>query len=259
MSVLDEIIVGVGKDLAARKSQTSLADLVAAIASAAPPRTPLPAFRAPGLSVIAEVKRSSPSKGALADIPQPEKLAADYQAGGAAAISVLTESKRFAGSLTDLDQVRQAVDLPILRKDFIIDEYQVYETRAYGADMILLIVAALSDEELTRLFTLSTKLGLTVLVEVHDELEARRACELGAELVGVNNRNLKTLTVDLSQFSKIVKVLGDDVVKVAESGILVPEDAARLASEGADVVLVGEALVKHKNPRQAVRDLIGEV
>jgi indole-3-glycerol phosphate synthase len=212
----------------------------------------MPAFRGTGLSVIAEVKRRSPSKGDLADIPDPAALARSYAAGGADAISVLTEQRRFGGSLDDLRAVRAAVETPLLRKDFIVTSYQVLEARAAGADLVLLIVAALDDQTLARLHTEARELGLTALVEVHDEAEIDRALAVGAELVGVNARNLKTLAVDPDTFGRLAGRLPAEVVKVAESGVTGPADAARYASEGADVVLVGEALVKDGEPAAAV-------
>ncbi|MBO9520391.1 MAG: indole-3-glycerol phosphate synthase TrpC [Nocardioidaceae bacterium] len=252
MSVLDDIVAGVREDLAARRARVGDAELAALAAAAAPARPVLPAFRAPGLSVIAEVKRKSPSKGELADIPDPAALAQAYAAGGAEAISVLTEQRRFSGSLEDLRAVRAAVDTPLLRKDFVVTEYQVVEGRAAGADLVLLIVAALDDVQLKDLHQAITGLGMTALVEVHDEDEIDRALAIGAELVGVNARNLKTLEVDPGVFGRLAGRLPAGVVKVAESGIGGPVDAARYAGEGADVVLVGEALVKDGDPRTAV-------
>jgi indole-3-glycerol phosphate synthase len=252
MSVLDDIVAGVREDLAVRRSALSEADLVAAVQDLPAPRDPMPAFRLPGLSVIAEVKRRSPSKGALADIPDPAALAAAYAAGGADAISVLTEQRRFGGSLDDLRLVRAAVPTPVLRKDFVVTGYQLLEARAAGADLVLLIVAALEGGLLGELHDQARSLGLTVLTEVHDEAEIARALDVGADLVGVNARNLKTLEVDRDTFGRLVTLLPDDVVKVAESGVSGPHDAARYASEGADVVLVGEALVKDGDPRAAV-------
>jgi indole-3-glycerol phosphate synthase len=257
MSVLDDIVTGVRADLARRQAQVSTADLRAALADVDPPRDPMPAFRAPGSSVIAEVKRRSPSKGALADITDPASLAAAYSRGGAAAISVLTEERRFGGSLADLRTVRAAVDTPILRKDFIVTDYQLLEARAAGADLVLLIVASLDDDLLRHLHEEARSLGLTVLVEVHDEAETERAVALGAELVGVNARNLKTLDVDPTTFGRLAPLLPDDVVKVAESGISGPADVARFVAEGARVVLVGEALVRDGDPEAAVRSMTG--
>ncbi|PVG83643.1 indole-3-glycerol phosphate synthase TrpC [Nocardioides gansuensis] len=257
MSVLDQIVSGVREDLARREAATPLADLRAALADVAPPRDPMPHFREPGSSVIAEVKRRSPSKGDLADIPDPAALAAAYERGGAAAISVLTEERRFGGSLDDLRAVRSAVDTPLLRKDFIVTSYQLVEARAAGADLALLIVAALDDETLHRLYDEARDLGLTVLVEVHDERETERAVELGAELVGVNARNLKTLAVDDDTFGRLAPLVPGDRVLVAESGISGPDDVKRFVSEGARAVLVGEALVREGDPETAVRAMTG--
>jgi indole-3-glycerol phosphate synthase len=256
MSVLDEIVAGVRTDLARRQSVTSEADLRAALVEVDPPRDPMAHLRAPGSSVIAEVKRRSPSKGELAEIPDPAALAQLYAAGGAAVISVLTEGRRFGGSLGDLRAVRSAVDLPLLRKDFVVDPYQVLESRAAGADLVLLIVAALDDETLRRLHDLAGELGLTVLVEVHDEAEAARAVDLGAELVGVNARNLKSLEVDPDTFGRLAPLLSDRVL-VAESGISSPVEVKRYAAEGARAVLVGEALVRDGDPEGAVRAMTG--
>jgi indole-3-glycerol phosphate synthase len=255
MSVLDEIVHGVRIDLAAREAACPLEDVRAAAADAAAPLDPMPGFRAAGVSVIAEVKRRSPSKGALATIPDPAALASAYADGGAAAISVLTEERRFGGSLDDLRAVRAAVDVPVLRKDFIVSPYQLWEARAAGADLVLLIVAALPDRDLAALQEQALDLGLTPLVEVHDEAEAARATALGAALIGVNARDLRTLEVDPDAFARVAAALPDDVVKVAESGIGGPEDVARVVTAGADVVLVGEALVRHGDPRSAVAAL----
>jgi indole-3-glycerol phosphate synthase len=257
MSVLDQIIVGVREDLAGREAVRPLADVRAALADVDPARDPMPHFRAPGSSVIAEVKRKSPSKGELAEIPDPASLAAAYAAGGAAAISVLTEHRRFGGSLDDLVAVRAAVDTPVLRKDFIVTSYQLVEARAAGADLALLIVAALDDDDLRRLHDEARELGLTVLVEVHDEAETERAVALGAELVGVNARNLKTLAVDDDTFGRLAPLVPEDRVLVAESGISGPDDVTRFVGEGARAVLVGEALVRDGDPTGAVRAMTG--
>ncbi|HWI41976.1 MAG TPA: indole-3-glycerol phosphate synthase TrpC [Nocardioides sp.] len=256
-TVLDGIVAGVLEDLAVRRAATTEADLRAALADVDPPRDPMPHFRAAGSSVIAEVKRKSPSKGDLADIPDPAALARAYADGGAAAISVLTEQRRFSGSLDDLRSVRAAVDTPLLRKDFIVTDYQLLEARAAGADLALLIVASLPGDQLRRLHDFARELGLTVLVEVHDEAETARAVELGAELIGVNARNLKTLDVDPATFGRLVSMIPDDRVKVAESGITGPADVQRYVDEGAGVVLVGEALVKDGQPREAVAAMTG--
>jgi indole-3-glycerol phosphate synthase len=252
MSVLDDIVAGVRADLAERERALPAQAVRDRLAATAPALDPMPAFRATGLAVIAEVKRRSPSKGHLAAIPDPAVLARSYAAGGADAISVLTEQRRFSGSLADLDAVRAVVDVPVLRKDFVVTDYQVLEARAHGADLVLLIVAALDDAQLRDLHDVVRGLGMTPLVEVHDETEAERAVAVGAGLIGVNARNLKTLEVDPGTFGRVSKLLPDDVVKVAESGIGGVDDAARYAAEGADVVLVGEALVKDGDPTAAV-------
>ena len=257
MSVLDDIVAGVRIDLDRRRSAVPVADLRAALADVDPPRDPMPHFRGPGSSVIAEVKRRSPSRGDLAEIPDPADLARRYADGGAAAISVLTEERRFGGSLADLSAVRAAVDVPLLRKDFLIEPYQLLEARAAGADLALLIVAALDDETLRRLHDEARELGLTVLVEVHDEAETERAVALGAELVGVNARNLRTLDVDPDAFARLAPWVPDDRVLVAESGISSPADVAGFVAEGARVVLVGEALVRDGDPETAVRAMTG--
>ena len=276
MSVLDEIIDGVRADLAAREATTSLEDLKEAARRAREALDPMPAFRADGVSVIAEVKRSSPSRGRLARISDPAALAADYQAGGAATISVLTEQRRFGGSLDDLRAVRAAVEIPVLRKDFILTSYQLWEARAAGADLALLIVAALTQTQLESLVERAhsigltplvevhdeeevdraASIGLTALVEVHDEEEVERALAAGARLVGVNARNLKTLDVDRTTFARLAPRIPDEVVRVAESGVRGPHDVFEYAKQGANVVLVGETLVRGEDPRAAVADLV---
>ncbi|MGC3993321.1 MAG: indole-3-glycerol phosphate synthase TrpC [Propionicimonas sp.] len=255
MTVLDEIIAGVVEDLEIRRAALPLDVLKGRVASAPAALDPVPGLQAPGLSVIAEVKRSSPSKGALATIDDPAALATEYAAGGAAAISVLTERRRFNGSLADLVAVREAVRTPLLRKDFVVTEYQLWEGRAAGADLALLIVAALTQQQLVDFLGVGRDLGVTCLVEVHTAEEARRARDAGAQVVGVNNRDLKTLEVDLSHFQELAELLGEDVVKVAESGILTVDDAARMRAAGADAVLVGEMLVRSGDPRAAVAAL----
>jgi indole-3-glycerol phosphate synthase len=256
-SVLDEIVDGVRQDLARREASVPLDQVRDLVDAVRPARDPMPAFRTPGASVIAEVKRRSPSKGDLANIPDAAALAQAYARGGAAAISVLTEERRFGGSLDDLRAVRAAVDTPLLRKDFIVTSYQLLEARAAGADLVLLIVAALPDARLVELYAEARALGLTVLVEVHDEPETARAVDLGAELIGVNARNLKTLAVDQGTFGRLAPLIPGQVVKVAESGITGPMDVARFVGEGAGVVLVGEALVKDGDPESAVREMTG--
>lgn len=254
MTVLDEIITGVREDLAARQAVQPFEELLELAREAAPARAVVPALRAPGLSVIAEVKRRSPSKGDLAEISDPAALASEYAQGGATAVSVLTERQRFNGSLEDLDAVRAAVETPLLRKDFMVHPYQFYEARAHGTDMVLLIAAALSDVELQAFLDLTDALGMTALVETHTEEEVDKAVKAGVEVIGINNRDLTTLEVDLNQFGKLASLIPDDRVKVAESGILSLEDARRLRGEGADAILIGEALVRHDAPQAAVAE-----
>jgi indole-3-glycerol phosphate synthase len=256
MSVLDEIIDGVRVDLAEREARTPLDVLKQAARRAPEALDPMPAFRAPGVSVIAEVKRSSPSKGSLATIEDPAALAASYEAGGAATISVLTEGRRFGGSLQDLEAVRAAVRIPVLRKDFIVTSYQLWEARAAGADLALLIVAALTQNQLESLVDRAQSIGLTPLVEVHDEREVDRAVAAGASIIGVNARNLRTLEVDRGTFERLAPRIPDSVVRVAESGVRGPHDVFDYAKRGAHVVLVGETLVRGDNPRAAVADLV---
>lgn len=257
MSVLTDIIAGVREDLALRKSEVTVPQLAERIRGIDAPRDPMQVMAAPGLSVIAEVKRKSPSKGDLAEISDPAGLAHAYELGGAAAVSVLTEQRRFSGSLTDLDAVRDRVSLPILRKDFMIDDYQIIEARAHGADIILLIVAALEDVQLHDFHQIATELGMRVLVEVHEEDEVERALRLDPALIGVNARNLKTLEVHPEMFARLARLIPAGPLKVAESGIGGVADAQRYVDEGADVVLVGESLVKDGAPRDAVRRLSG--
>ncbi|WP_448221266.1 indole-3-glycerol phosphate synthase TrpC [Gordonia iterans] len=255
-TVLDSIIEGVRADVAAREAVLDLAAVKAAAARAPEPRDATAALRQPGIGVIAEVKRASPSKGELANIADPADLARAYEAGGARIISVLTEERRFRGSLADLDAVRAAVDIPILRKDFIVGPYQIHEARAHGADVILLIVAALEQQALASLLDRTESLGMTALVEVHTEEEADRALEAGATVVGVNARNLKTLEVDRDCFGRIAPGLPSKVIKIAESGVRGTADLLAYAGAGADAVLVGEGLVTSGDPRQAVSDLV---
>jgi indole-3-glycerol phosphate synthase len=256
VTVLDEILAGVREDLATREEQVPLSDLRAAAAAAPPPLDAYAALRAPGVGVIAEVKRASPSKGALAEIADPAELAREYAAGGARCVSVLTENRWFGGSLADLTAVRAAVKCPLLRKDFVVSSYQVHEARAHGADIVLLIVAALDQNTLMGLLERVESLGMTALVEVHTEEEADRALEAGAQVIGVNARDLRTLEVDRSVFERIAPGLPSSVVKIAESGVRGPHDLIRYASAGADAVLVGEGLVTQKSPREAVAELV---
>ncbi|HEY3008955.1 MAG TPA: indole-3-glycerol phosphate synthase TrpC [Micromonosporaceae bacterium] len=254
--MLDEILAGVREDVEKRQQQVPFEQVRRQAAAAAPPKDAYAALRRPGVAVIAEIKRASPSQGQLAEIPDPAELAGEYAAGGARCVSVLTEGRWFGGSLDDLAAVRAAVEIPVLRKDFVISSYQVHEARAYGADLVLLIVAALQQNALVGLLERVESLGMTALIEVHDEQEADRALEAGARVIGVNARNLRTLDVDRSVFEQIAPGLPSNVVKIAESGVRGPHDLIRYASAGADAVLVGEGLVKQKSPRDAVAELV---
>lgn len=255
-TVLEEILAGVGEDLAARQADTTL-DALKQVAARQPAALDgAAALRGPGVAVIAEVKRCSPSKGALALIADPAGLAADYEAGGASVISVLTEQRRFGGSLGDLDLVRARVSVPVLRKDFIVSSYQVWEARAHGADLVLLIVAALEQEALVSLLERTESLGMTPLVEVHDEAELDRALAAGARVVGVNARDLRTLQIDRSVFARLAPHIPDGVLKIAESGVRGPHDLLAYAAAGADAVLVGEGVVVGGDPRHAVAELV---
>jgi len=255
-TVLDEILERVRGDVAARSEAVGLSELRDRAAAAPPAKEAFAVLRAPGVGVIAEVKRSSPSKGRIADIPNPASLAREYVAGGARCVSVLTEQHYFGGSLDDLVAVRDAVEVPLLRKDFVVSSYQVHEARAYGADLVLLLVAALEQNVLIGLLERVESLGMTALVEVHTEAEADRALEAGARVIGVNARNLRTLEVDRSAFERIAPGLPSNVVKVAESGVRGPHDLIRYAAAGADAVLVGEGLVVQRSPREAVAELV---
>jgi indole-3-glycerol phosphate synthase len=210
----------------------------------------------PGLAVIAEIKRRSPRKGPLAPDLSPGVVAKQYDDGGAAALSVLTDADHFGGSPDDLVEARAAVDLPVLRKDFTVAALDVADARAMGADAVLLIVAALDDDELCDFHALAIELGLAVLVEAHDEDEVARALAAGASIVGVNQRDLATFEVDTDRAVRVAASIPAGVVKVAESGIRGPEDAARLAAAGYDAVLVGEHLVTSGDPARSLRELV---
>ncbi|HKS48752.1 MAG TPA: indole-3-glycerol phosphate synthase TrpC [Amycolatopsis sp.] len=256
MSVLEEIVAGVRADLAEREKALPFDELKRLAAQAPAPRDAKSALRESSIGVIAEVKRRSPSKGLLADIVAPAALAKDYEDAGARVISVLTERRRFGGSLADLDAVRSVVDIPVLRKDFVVSPYQVHEARAHGADMVLLIVAALEQNALVALLDRIESLGMTALVEVHNAEEADRALEAGARVIGINARNLHTLEVDRDVFGRLAPGLPFDVTKVAESGVRGPGDLMAYAGHGADAVLVGEGLVASGDPKGALIKLV---
>jgi indole-3-glycerol phosphate synthase len=255
MSVLDSIIEGVREDLAARR--LPLSQIHEAMENAAKPLDAYAFLSQSELNVIAEVKRSSPSKGALAPITDPAALAEQYQEAGASAVSVLTERRRFAGSLEDLDLVRARVTIPVLRKDFMIDEYQFLEARAHAADIVLLIVAALSRSQLKDFYDLSCELGMASLIEVHTAQELESAMEISPRMIGINSRNLKTLDVDTRAFTDLIPRIPVEIIRVAESGISTRSDVQAAQSAGASVILVGEALVKSGDPISAMQELLG--
>jgi len=257
MTVLDDIVAGVRQDLAVREQATPLAEVKELARRRESAIECVGRLRAEdAVRVIAEVKRSSPSKGALATIKDPAALAAEYEKGGAAVISVLTEERRFHGSLADLDAVRARVDIPVLRKDFVVTPYQVWEARAHGADLVLLIVAALEQTVLESLVDRVHSLGMTALVEVHDAEEVSRAADAGARVIGVNARDLRSLEVDRTTFARVAPAIPSHIVKIAESGVRGPHDVMDYARAGADAVLVGEALVTDDAPRESVADLV---
>ncbi len=257
MSVLEEIVAGVREDLAQREAKVSLDDLkqrAEGRPSALQARDVL--AKEDAVTVIAEVKRASPAKGSLAPIDDPADLAQQYEAGGACMISVLTEERRFNGSLADLAAVRARVDVPILRKDFIVTPYQVWEARAYGADVVLLIVASLEQQVLTSLTERIHSLGMTALVEAHTRDEVARAVDAGAQVIGINARNLHTLDLDRNVFNELAPLIPSGLVKVAASGVRGPHDVFEYARAGADAVLVGEALVTGGDPQARVADMV---
>jgi indole-3-glycerol phosphate synthase len=257
MSALDSIIAGVREDLEQRR--LPMGKLLEHLEMAPPVRDCLPNLLSEEISIISEIKRSSPSKGSLAPIDDAAGLAAQYEQAGAAVISVLTERRRFGGSLDDLDIVRKAVDIPVLRKDFMVSEYQFYEARAHGADVVLLIVAALSQNQLDDYYQLTKELGMKALVEVHTHDELERAFEISPEIVGVNSRNLKTLEVDTQAFSQLIPQIPSGIARVAESGISKRDDVVFAHECGATAILVGEALVRAQSPSVAINELLGRL
>jgi indole-3-glycerol phosphate synthase len=200
------------------------------------------------IRVIAEIKRASPSRGSIASIEDPAALARSYESAGAGAVSVLTEGRSFLGSLEDLDEVREAVNIPVLRKDFIANEYQVLEARAHGADLVLLIAAGLDQKTLLRLKTFTEQLGMAALIETHSEQEVFRACEVESRLIGINARDLGTFETDRSLFGRLASLVPEGSIKIAESAVRSVADVEEYASFGADCVLVGEALVTGEAP-----------
>lgn len=255
MSVLASIVEGVREDLATRR--LPLSQIHEAMEKAAKPLDAYTFLSKSEMNVIAEVKRSSPSKGELAAITDSAALATQYQEAGASAVSVLTERRRFGGSLADLDAVRNRVTIPVLRKDFMVDEYQFLEARAHGADIVLLIVAALSRSQLKDFYDLSCELSMASLIEVHTAQELESAMEISPRMIGINSRNLKTLDVDTQAFADLIPQIPAEIIRVAESGISTRGDVQGAQAAGASVILVGEALVKSGDPISAMQELLG--
>jgi indole-3-glycerol phosphate synthase len=250
--ILDEILAHKRAELAERQSSTETL-----VPEDLPPaRGFVTALRQPGISVIAEFKRRSPSGGQIRPGALPAEVAQLYAAAGAAALSVLTDEKYFGGSDSDLVTARQACEVPVLRKDFVVDPIQVYEARMIGADAVLLIVRALGDLELRNLLQLSTQLGIEALVETHSADEVRRALAAGAQIIGVNNRDLDTLTTDISLAPRLRPLVPRECVFVAESGISTPEHMSRLADAGVDAVLIGESLLRARDPGARLGELL---
>jgi indole-3-glycerol phosphate synthase len=257
--LLRTIVAATERIVAVRREREPLAALERRAADANPhgPRFEEALSATGRVNVIAECKRRSPSRGVLARVYSPVALASAYESGGAAAVSVLTEPTFFDGALEHLADVRKAVALPLLRKDFIVDDYQLFEARASGADAVLLIVAALEQSVLTRLQRRAAQLGLATLIEVHDEEELVRAVDSGARLIGVNNRNLRTLAVDVEASYRLAGRIPGGIVAVSESGLQSRAELEKLSAAGYRAFLIGERFMTDSNPAEAIRTLIG--
>ena len=253
--ILAEILAETALEVEERRSRTPLAKVERQAAAAPGVRDFKAALQGPELAVIAELKAKSPSAGTLAIGYRPSTIAETYERAGAAALSVLTQKSRFGGVPEHLALARQAVRIPVLRKDFVTDPYQVFEARAYGADAVLLIVAALERAQLEELLALVRRLGMAALVEIHTTGELSTAVEVGADIVGINHRNLKTMTVDTGLTARLRPRVPSGTVLVSESGVLDPSDARRMRAAGADAVLVGEALMRAEDPRTLIREM----
>jgi indole-3-glycerol phosphate synthase len=254
--MLVKLVFSAQQQTARRRRETSDEKIRERAAAAPPPRDFAAALSAPGLGVIAELKPRSPSKGPLTDDYRPAELAAAYRDGGASAISVLTHEDGFGGDVEDMPVVRVEGRVPVLRKDFIVDEYQLYEARAFGADAVLLIAAALPRYRLTELLAVTRELGMEALVEVHTEDEAAVAVAAGARVIGVNHRDLHDFSIDMTLSARLRKHIGPDLLLVAESGVRGPDDALRLRESGADAVLVGELLMRSNDPATTLKELV---
>ncbi|WP_297554606.1 indole-3-glycerol phosphate synthase TrpC [uncultured Actinomyces sp.] len=257
MSVLESVLADVRAELAHREQRVSLEDMKRRALQAPSPRDALGALKGPGaVTIMAEIKRRNLRDGYIAPIPDPGALARQYVDGGATMVACVTENRHFDGSLADLQAVRRAIDLPILRKDYIISPYQIHESRAYGADMVLLFAALLDQPHLRGFIERIESLGMSALVEVDSRVEAVRALDAGAKAIGVNARNLHNLKIDRSNFDEIVDVIPSNVIAVAQSGVRDPRDVFVYARAGADSVLVGKSLVSASDPRALVAEMV---
>ena len=255
--MLADLLEGARLDAEQRSQTVPYEDLLQRISHQAPVKLNATLRERPfGHGLLAEIKRKSPSKGHLAEIPDPIALAQAYEAGGATAISVLTESRKFGGSLEDLEAVAQAVSIPVLRKDFVTTTYQVAEARAFGADLVLLILASLDDELAASLLADVRSFGMTALVETHSEEEVLRAVALGADIIGVNARDLATFELDKGLFGRLRHLIPSESVAIAESAVVTVEDVGAYRDQGADLVLVGEALVTGDSPEERVKEFL---
>jgi indole-3-glycerol phosphate synthase len=255
-TILEEIIAERRRRLTIARQRMPLIMLKKTLETERVTRDFAAALSGPGIHVIAELKQASPSRGLLRNDYRPRELAQGYEAGGAAALSVLTEEDYFRGSLANLIDARNAVGLPVLRKDFIVEAYQVYESAAAGADALLLIVAALEDDVLREMIELARSLHIAALVEVHTEEELDRAAAVGARIIGVNNRNLKTLEVDIQTSFRLRARIPAECIAVSESGIKTPEDLRRLAEAGFNAALIGESLMLNEDPGRELARLL---
>lgn len=261
--ILDKIVANKKQELKRVKEEISLQDLQAKISSVGPKRPFKEALKKEGISLIAEIKRASPSAGVICSDFNPVQIGRAYEGSGASAISVLTESRYFLGSLKFLGEIREAVTLPLLRKDFIFDPYQIYESKAYGADAILLIVSILSDQRMLQLLEVADDVELDAIVEVHTEEELKKVLTTKAQIIGINNRNLKTFEVDLATTARLAHIVFEDRnakerIVVSESGIKTFEDVEFAAKAGADAVLVGEMLMRGGDIKEKVKQLLGK-
>lgn len=256
--ILEQIVNSTRKSVAKRKSRKSLADLEKTISSLPSPKDFTSASQGESIRLIAEIKRASPSKGLLCPNLDAASLARTYSQSGAAAISVLTESEYFLGSFADLEAVRHEVDLPLLCKDFIVDQYQIYEARSHGGDAVLLIAAILTQDELKSLSEMAHTLGMAALVEVHNRQELEKALQVSPKIIGINNRNLVDFSVDLETTFKLRSLIPTGVIVVSESGIRTRDDVLRLQEAGANAILVGEVLVTSPDPTAKIGELLGK-